>query len=518
MALGEWSWHRSDAVTAVFGKGRTALARQVERLAPLAPVARAVPLFVMMSLYAARFSEITVASLRAFQQDAYDLALYDQGIWLLSRFHAPFMTVMGTDMFAAHTVFIFTLFVPIFWIYPHTAVLLVAQAMAAASGAIPVYLIARHLLRRWWPATVLGAAYLLNPGLQQGNLEQFHVEAFEAPLIGFAIYAALVWRPRLLAVMVVLLLLCKQDDALYVVPLGLWVLFKRDRWTGGAVVAGAVGVAAAENLVLVPLLLNGVPTTYAGWWPFGSLPATLRVLVRQPGRFLSYATGDGRPFYVWQMLYSGGLAALAAPSVLAIALPELAADTLSSNPYLHQIGRHYSMPLAAALACAGVFGIARLTRPRWRAAAVIAVTVSALWSCVLWGATPFSDNPPYVAASATPSVHAIDALLARIPPEAVVSAGQNFVPNLDHRRSIYMFPTPFSQSYYGNPANNGKELPFAKSVQYLVLPKCIYCDGNIGNSGQVVFDRIAPQFKAVGTAGGVVLYKRVRPARARPRA
>ncbi|HET9058625.1 MAG TPA: DUF2079 domain-containing protein [Acidimicrobiales bacterium] len=511
MALVERAWHRASAATVLVRRAPTAAKERLAHIPQLAPVTRILPLLVLMSLYAARFSEVSVASLRAFQQDAYDLSLYDQGIWLLSRFHAPFMTVMGTDMFAAHTVFVFLLLVPLFWVYPHTALLLVLQAIAAAAGAIPVYLIARRLLERWWPALLLAAAYLLNPGLQQGNLEQFHVEAFEAPLLGFAIYAVLVWRPRLLATMVALLLLCKQDDALYVVPIGLWVLSRHHRKAGAAIITTAVAVASVENLVLIPALLNGVPTSYAGWWPFQSLSGTLRVLIRHPGQFLNFATGQGRPFYVWQMLFSGGLTALAAPWVLLIALPELAADALSSNPYLHQIDRHYAMPLAAVLACAGVFGVARLPRARWRSVATVVVAICALWSCVLWGAAPFSDNAPYVAATDTASVHAIDALLARIPPDAVVSAGQNFVPNLDHRRQIYMFPTPFKQSYYGNPANDGKRLPFASSVQYLVLPHCIYCDGNLGESAQQVFNSIAAQFRVVGAAGGVVLYERAPP-------
>ena len=153
-------------------------------------------------LYVVRFSTATVDSLRAFQQDAYDLALYDQGIWLLSRFHAPFTTVMGTDMFAAHTVFIFVLLVPLYWVYPHAAALLVIQAMRVGIGAVTVYLLGRRLLRSTVLATLLAAAYFSNPAIQQGNLEQFHVEAFEAPILAFAVYAAVVWRPRLLIVMV----------------------------------------------------------------------------------------------------------------------------------------------------------------------------------------------------------------------------------------------------------------------------------------------------------------------------
>ena len=497
--------HQADPATrarAVLGNVARALEQRLYAWAPHAP------LVALMALYAIRFATTTVDSLQAFQQDAYDLSLYDQGIWLMSHFQAPFMTVMGTNMFAAHTVFIFVFLVPLFWLYPHTAALLVVQAVAVASGAIPVYMLARRLLASTTLATLLGAAYLLNPAIQQGNLEQFHVEAFESPLLAFAIYAAVAWRPRLLVAVVILLLMCKQDDALYAVPLGLWVMVKRDQRAGAAIVGSAVLVGLFENLVIVPALLNGVPTTYAGWWPFGSFPATVNVVLHKPGQFWSFATSEGRPFYLWQMGFSTGLAFLAAPGILAVALPELAADTFSSNPYLHQIIRHYSMPVSAILLCASVCAISRSGNFWRRAVATVLVTGCALWGCVLWGDAPFSHNPITAPDPSVPSVVATAKLLDKIPANAVVSAAQNFVPNLDHRRQIYLFPTPFSQSYYGDPKYDGEELPFASSVQYLVLPACIYCDGNLGFDDQQIFDRISRSFKVDATAAGIVLYKR----------
>jgi uncharacterized membrane protein len=467
-----------------------------------------VPLLVMVLLYVVRFSTATVDSLRAFQQNAYDLALYDQGIWLLSRFHAPFMTVMGTDMFAAHTVFIFVLLVPLYWVYPHTAALLVIQSLALASGAIPIYLLARRLLSSTVLATLLAAAYLLNPAIQQGNLEQFHVEAFEVPILAFAIYAAVVWRPRLLLAMAILLLLCKQDDALYVVPLGLWVALRRDHNTGMVIAGAGLVVGLLENLVFVPVLLNGVPVSYAGWWPFGSLHRTVQILASRPGKFWDFANSQGRPWYVWQMGLSAGWAFLLAPGILAVALPELGANALSSNPYLHQIFRHYSMPVAAVLVCGTVYGIARASSPGRRTLATVGVASCALVGCFLWGDLPFSQTAIAPPNPNVPAVTSINRLVHEVPANAVISSAENFIPNLDHRRQIYLFPTPFSQSYYGNPKNDGHQLPFASQVQYLLLPACISCDGNLGENAQLVFDRFAKQFRVVDETASVVLYER----------
>jgi uncharacterized membrane protein len=466
------------------------------------------PLIALMFGYAFHFGTITVDTLRSYQQDAFDMAIPDQGIWLMSRFHAPFVTVMGKDMFGDHTSFIFVLLVPLYWVYAHAAALLVLQAMAIALGAVPVYLLARYLLKSTVLATFLAAAYLLNPALQQGNLEQFHVEAFEAPLLGFALYAAILWRPKLLVAMVVLLLMCKQDDYFYVVPLGVWVAFRRNRQMGSAIAGAGALMCVVDNFLVVPILLNGIPTTYAGWVPFGGISGFITTFIKRPGDFWTYAVSQGRPWYLWQMALSTGLVPLMAPGLLAVALPELAFNTLSDFGYQHQIVRHYSMPLVAILMCASVYAIGRSPLARQRAVATVGVTLCALWSCVLWGDLPFSDSVIANLNPNVPAVQAVDRLVKLVPPNAVVSAAENFVPNLDHRTQIYMFPNPFAQSYYGNPKYDGDELRFANQVQYILVPSCISCDGNLGANAQAVFNRFASQFRVAGEAAGTTLYER----------
>ena len=150
-----------------------------------------VPIAILVGAYAIRFSLLSVSVYDGYGTPAYDMSIPDQAIWLLSRFHAPFSTVMGRDVFGDHTSFIFGLLVPLFWVYPHTAALLVVQAMLVAAAAIPIYLYARHRVGSTVLATLLAAGYLLNPALQNGNLEQMHVECFEVLFISLALFGAL---------------------------------------------------------------------------------------------------------------------------------------------------------------------------------------------------------------------------------------------------------------------------------------------------------------------------------------
>ncbi|MGH9061280.1 MAG: DUF2079 domain-containing protein, partial [Acidimicrobiales bacterium] len=210
---------------AAAGWRRTAISPAAGRLLPHLPLA------VLVGAYAVRFSLLSVAVQDGYGTPAYDMGIFDQGIWLLSRFHATFVTIMGRDLFGDHTSFILLLAVPLYWVYPHASALLVLQSCLLALAAVPIYLLARPRLGTGC-ATLLAAAYLLNPALQNGNLEQFHPEAFLVLTMAVAIYAAAEWRPRLLGVAVVLSLLCKEDTALLIIPLGLWVAWRRDRSWG----------------------------------------------------------------------------------------------------------------------------------------------------------------------------------------------------------------------------------------------------------------------------------------------
>jgi uncharacterized membrane protein len=464
------------------------------------------PLAVLVVAYTVHFSDVTVAMLRSFQQPAYDMAMPDQGIWLLSRFHDPFLTVAGRNLFGDHPSFVYLLLVPVYWVYPHTSALLVAQAALQAAGAIPIFLLARHLLRSPVLATLLAAAYLLSPVLQQTDLEQFHVEAFETPLIALAIYAGVLWRPRLFLLCVALLLLCKEDAALYTVPLAAWVAIRRDRKIGVVALLASAFVAAFDNLYLIPALI-GYASAHGGRLPYGGLGGTLRAAVRRPGQFWNYLTSGGRPWYLWQLAFSAGLIFFIAPEVAAIAVLELGANVISAFGYQHQILYHYSMPLVAILVCGTVYAISRLRTPVAQRLATSVVVLCALWACLLWGATPFSDDHVATPNTNTPALASTRQLMDRIPPNAVISVVQNLVPALDHRTGIYMWPNPFHQVYYGNPKYDGTKWPFAAQVQYLLLPSCISCDE--GTSPWLsVFKQIRPEFGVVARTSSYVLYER----------
>ena len=74
----------------------------------------------------------------------------------------------------------------LWWIWPDASLLLVSQALAVASGAIPVYLLGRRHLGSDWAAAGFGLAYLLHPATQWLVLDDFHPVALATPLLLWA--------------------------------------------------------------------------------------------------------------------------------------------------------------------------------------------------------------------------------------------------------------------------------------------------------------------------------------------
>ena len=475
---------------------------------------------LLIVAYCAYFAHVSTSAYRGYAYRTFDLGFYDQGVWLLSRFHAPYITLVGRNLFGDHAQFSLLALVPLYWIRPDASTLLNAQALVMALGAVPVYLLA--VRRRLGPlvATVFVAAFLLHPALGQSNLENYHPDSFLIPVIGFAIYFAVEDRPRAFVIAAALALLCKEDAVLVVAPLALWFWWRRGRRVGGLVAAAAVVVAFLDTNVVMRSLV-GVSTRNAFRIPFSTCARACSVtrhlsdfvveIFTKPVSVVRYlVAGDrpnGRPFYAWQMIAPTGLAFLVAPEVAATAVLALAANVFSTVGFQHQIAFHYSMELLPALGMGSVYGVSRIAAGPRRTAAVVIVAASALTSAYLWGPLPFARHgPPAHWSPRSTAVAEINRVIAQLPAGAVVSAYDGYVTHVDHRRRVYLWPTPFAASHWKLGREEGHRIPEADDVGYLLLPARL-------DDHPQVFDAIRAGYEEIGRGGdardGVVLYRRV---------
>jgi len=403
---------------------------------------------------------------------AYDVGLYDQGVWLLSRGHSPFVTLMGRNLFGDHASLILLLVVPLFWIVPGTSTLLVVQAIVIAAGAIPIYLFARRVLSH--PAFGFCAAFLwlANPAVNGTGMENFHPDSFLGLFIPLAIYAMYEKKWRLYWVAVVGALLVKEDVLLILIPLGIFVAYRFSKKHGLLTVLASITATALGMFVLMRSLI-GVPTRNTWRIPFGGFGGLVRQVITKPGSVVEYLMSEDRPLYVFQMAAPFAALFVLSPWMSLVALPVIGSNVLSTFWYQHSIQYHYSLVAVPALLCATVFGV-RAVAPKWRGTVMAAVMVSTTATFVLWGQHSLAVKPRQVLAADAPVAVAGRDIVKEIPDGAVVSAYDPLVTFLAHRKEIYFFPNPFRAVYYGVGTElEGKRLPAADRVEYVVLPRLL---------------------------------------------
>jgi uncharacterized membrane protein len=391
-------------------------------------------------------------------------------VWLLSRSQRPFVTIMGRHLLGDHTSFILLPLVPVYRLIPSAKVLLALQATALGIGAVPVFLIAREKLRHELLASGIALAFLAHPALASTSFEQFHPDAFEVPVLLFALWFMVQerWRPFLACVLA--LLLVKEDVAALTVALGIYVAVRHDRRIGLVTCAISAGYAAVAVGLVKPHW--GVPGGYyTGRVPFGGIGGLIRTTVLHPTTVVRYLSEDGRPWYAWQMVASFGLLCLLAPGLLLVAVGPFAVNVLSTFTYQHRIRYHYGTLILPVLITAAIFGVARARTFRRRGCLVALMMVSALVAGFLWGPIPGARDPGFIGNPGSAFARDARAALRLIPPDASVSAFYPFTTHLTHREQIYEFPTPFRAHWWGLGDQEGQRLPEADAIEYVVLPK-----------------------------------------------
>jgi hypothetical protein len=94
-----------------------------------------------------------------------------------------------------------------------------------------------------------------------------------------------------------------------------------------------------------------------------------------------------------------------------------------------------------------------------------------MWTSLLWSPFSFAERPIPPALVDDPRNIAAREMMARVPPDAVVSVFHVLSPHMSNRRDVYFFPNPFRVFYYGpDPSLNDTRRPEADTIEFVVLP------------------------------------------------
>jgi uncharacterized membrane protein len=468
-------------------------------------------LTVLIGVYVVVFGRMTWAQQSNFGTFGFDMGVFDQEIWLASRFHHTFITVRGLDMWANHVNPSIYLLVPFYWLGAGPHFLYLLQTVALALGAVPLWLLARDRWGDGWLALGIAVAWLLYPAVEWMTWWHFHPESLAVTPLLFAWWFATrrYWWPY--AACVVLVLAAKEDMAFAVLALGLAVAVYHHRRYGLITAGAALAWLLVCLKVIMPHYTGAGSPFYAD--QYSALGNNLNQIaynaVRHPSRWLRTVFDKSRHQYYEEMLAPVAFLAVLAPGVLFIAVPTALVNIVNNQGYPHDIKFQYQ-----ALVCAGVFlavveGIARARRPGLRRFMVGALCACALATNAAWSPSRLNNHVYHSGIWALhSSVHlrTMDEAVHMVPGGAAVSASYTAVPHLTHRTAIYEWPNPWVRAYYG--LTERQPLPDPATVDYILLDT-----GLNENEAPLAARLTAPggEFAVIINDDGVLLAHRVRP-------
>jgi hypothetical protein len=309
------------------------------------------------------FGLIAVSLLRraqALDLPAYDSAFFEQVVWNLGHgrgFWAPgfypadFLSLHFSPLIALPALF------ELAWPDPRLLILLHALALAASAPA--AFLFLRRLLagqpRGDWVAAALAAPLPFWPALQEAARAGFHTEALALPLVLLAAWAGLGGRLWLCSGLTLAVLAAREDQVYAVAVVGLLLFFHGpSKRFGATILVAAVAWGLLTEMVVMPGLRGGVVSQvddYYRWLQTAS-PGALATALLAPAGWIAFGA---------MVLGMAGLPLLR-PGWLALALPPLGADLLSSHQPQPQLLFQYGQPLVVPLLVAGGLGASRLLR------------------------------------------------------------------------------------------------------------------------------------------------------------
>src|SRR5579883_82217 len=341
-------------------------------------IRRAATIVVLVAavVAAVMWTKLDITRHLAFETNALDLGYETQTLWntahgrpfLFSTFdglpYTPDITLDPATLHRPHLLLAFhdemllLLVAPLFALWPDPRFLLGLQAVIVAAGALVCMTLAWERTGSRVGSVVFGLAWLLSPSVGAAALADFHTVALAATLLLATLYFIAIERFQLALLTAILTALAREDAALCVAALGVylwarqWLVERGVRepcsypaWSSkdpfnraGRVglilltVTGGWGLIAFGLIApffngTIGMLRRGGHGTVGSvfWlrynWLGRSPPLALVNVFRQPGLWLDWFGQRDVLAYLETLLLSGGVVALLAPGELAVALP-----------------------------------------------------------------------------------------------------------------------------------------------------------------------------------------------------
>ena len=393
----------------------------------------------------------TVGRVLSFSTPSYDFGLFAQMFHNMKETGLP-MTTLERDgwlsHFAVHVSPIYYLMLPLYWLFPDPATLQVAQAAVLASAVIPLWKLGvRHGLTAL-QRTLLCAVMLLYPALAGGASYDLHENCFLIPLLLWLLYGLDRGNPVITAVSAVLTLLVKEDAAVYVAIVGLFVavrsFVRQEGWKPLLTGIGMLVVSVVWFFLVTGYLAeqgDGVMTyRYDNFIYDGSssLVTVIKAVLMNPLKAVYECVDPQKLPFIGLTL--GPLLGL--PLVTRryerylLLIPYVLVNLMSDYQYQHNIMFQYTFGSTACLLYLTVVNLADL-KLHWQRVIPLVLAAVISFSCFYKAIVPTASWYIRDSIQSAQRDQTIRDALDTIPQDASVTASTYLTTHLSNRKTLY---------------------------------------------------------------------------------
>ncbi|WP_320673554.1 DUF2079 domain-containing protein [Prochlorococcus sp. MIT 1341] len=368
------------------------------------------------------------------QSNAYDLGLFDQWIWLISKRLPPYSSMEGVHVLADHGALSLYIAAIPYRIFSSVHWLLASQAAALSFTAIPLWWLSEKagLSRKLcWLACGL---WWLQPVVFNVNLFDFHPEVWAMPALAISFWCSRNEKFWLWLLSLFFLLSCRDGLVLIILGIGIEQILRK-RWQWGITAIGiSFGWLIILNNLLYPFLTknNSGPKAIGTLFSYlgNSLEEVVINLLTKPNLLIQNVNWLDGIFYL--ILISISLAPFwKKQSVFALSsgIPLIIVNFLSSEAPQRTLIHHYSLPIAVITVIGAIDGLA--INPRQN----IPYT-KLFWSTLCWVtlAKPWFFAGHYL--NRIQYIGVIREVTTEIPKEAKLITTSYLVPHFSHRVKV----------------------------------------------------------------------------------
>ncbi len=401
----------------------------------------------------------------------HDLGFFNQWLWLTSNARSIFVTLRGINIFGDHLDLVLLLLIPIYRLFQSALTLLILQNLFISLGALPLYYLARDVLGNRSLALALSISYFLFPALMWQSFGDFHSLTLVIPLLLFSFYFLTNKNTPAFLISGALALISREDVALTLLALGLYMLLvNRDKRLGLLVCGISAAWFALSTQAIIPLFL-GRPYMFTAWYAEmgGSFWQIAFNMISNPMLWISKILTRVNIEYLLQLFGPLCFIPLLSPETLIPALPGFAENLLSSSDQPHFITYWNVSILIPFIYISLIYGIKRLLefkrggskffRPALIAGVIIAFSFA---SNIFFGPLLRESVNRYFSGSEHNKI--LHEIIDRLPEGASLSTDFHILPAASKRENIYYFPNPFYKQWYEADINSAQLM-----VDYILL-------------------------------------------------